>query len=331
MKVAVFNTHKFEKKYLLKNNNNKYELKLLDAYLNIDTVDLAKGCDVISIFTEDDASAPVLDKLHELGVKSITLRSAGYNNVDIAYAKKLGIKVVRVPDYSPNAVAEFAVAIMLTLNRKLIRSHYRIMEMNFSLDGLVGFDMNAKTIGIIGMGKIGRIVAKILHGFGCSILAYDLVKNLDMIKKYDVKYTDLNTLCNQSDIITLHAPLTKETHYIINKKQIKNMKNGVMLINTSRGGLVDTQEVIEGLKSGHIGYFGMDVYEEEKGLFFEDHSQDILQDDTIARLMTLRNVMITSHQAFLTDTALINISKTTIENFDCLEKGLTCKNEVLTT
>jgi D-lactate dehydrogenase len=331
MKVAVFNTHKFEKKYLLKTNNNKYELKLLDAYLNIDTVDLAKGCDVISIFTEDDASAPVLDKLHELGVKSITLRSAGYNNVDIAYAKKLGIKVVRVPDYSPNAVAEFAVAIMLTLNRKLIRSHYRIMEMNFSLDGLVGFDMNAKTIGIIGMGKIGRIVAKILHGFGCSILAYDLVKNLDMIKKYDVKYTDLNTLCNQSDIITLHAPLTKETHYIINKKQIKNMKNGVMLINTSRGGLVDTQEVIEGLKSGHIGYFGMDVYEEEKGLFFEDHSQDILQDDTIARLMTLRNVMITSHQAFLTDTALINISKTTIENFDCLEKGLTCKNEVLTT
>jgi len=328
MKVAVFNTHKFEKEYLVEANNDKNELKLLDTYLTLDTPSLAKGCDAICNFTEDLASAPVLDKLHALGIKFIALRSAGYNNVDIPHAKKLGMRVVRVPDYSPNAIAEFTVAIILALNRKLIRSHYRIMEMNYSLDGLVGFDMNGKTAGIVGTGKIGRIVAKILHGFGCKILAYDIIKDPDLIEQFGVIYTDMDTLCQKSDIITLHAPLIKQTHHIINEKQISKMKKGVMLINTGRGGLVNTQEVIEGLKSGHIRYFGMDVYEEEKGLFFEDHSEDILQDDTIARLMTLRNVMITSHQAFLTDTALKNIAKTTMENLDCLEKGITCANEI---
>jgi len=329
MKVAVFNTHKFEKDYILKANSENNELKLLDTYLTLDTVELAKGYDAISIFTEDVASAPVLDRLHALGVKYITLRTAGYNNVDIPYSKKLGIRVVRVPDYSPNAIAEFTVAIMLALNRKLIRSHYRIMEMNFSLDGLVGFDMNGKTVGVVGTGNIGRVVAKILNGFGCTILACDLSEDPELIKQFGVVYTDLDTLCHQSDIITLHVPLTKETHHMINDRRIVRMKHGVMLINAGRGGLVNTHEVIDGLKSGHIGYFGMDVYEEEKGLFFEDHSEDILQDDTIARLMTLRNVLITSHQAFLTDTALKNIAKTTMENLDCLEKGISCKNEVL--
>ncbi len=328
MKVAVFNTHKFEKEYLVNANNGKNELRLLDTYLTIDTPDLAKGCKAVCIFTEDLASAPVLDRLHALGVKFIALRSAGYNNVDVSHAKKLGMRVVRVSDYSPNAIAEFTVAIILALNRKLIRSHYRIMEMNFSLDGLVGFDMNGKTVGIIGTGKIGRIVAKILHGFGCKILAYDVVTDQTLINAYGVIYTDMDTLCKQSDIITLHAPLNKKTHYIINEKQIAKMKKGVMLINTGRGGLVKTHDVIDGLKSQQIGFFGMDVYEEEKGLFFEDHSEDILQDDMIARLMTLRNVMITSHQAFLTDTALKNIAKTTMENLECLEKGLLCKNEV---
>ncbi len=329
MKVAVFNIHKFEKEYLLQANNGENELILLDTYLKLNTAILAEGCEAISIFTEDDASAAVLNKLNAVGIKFIALRSAGYNNVDVSYAKKLGIRVVRVPDYSPNAIAEFTVAIMLALNRKLIRSHYRIMETNFSLDGLVGFDMNGKTVGIIGTGKIGRIVAKILFGFGCKLLSCDPLEDKGLVKKYNVEYTDLNTLCRQSDIITLHTPLTKENYHIINENRIGEMKENVMLINTGRGGLVDTTEVIKGLKTGHIGYFGMDVYEEEKGLFFEDHSEDILQDDKIARLMTLRNVLITSHQAFLTDTALKNIANTTFENLHCLEKNLACKNEII--
>ena len=249
--------------------------------------------------------------------------------MDIAHAKSLGLRVVRVPDYSPNAIAEFTVAIILALNRKLIRSHYRIMEMNFSLDGLVGFDMHGKTVGIVGTGKIGRIVAKILHGFGCHVLAYDAVKDQTLEEECKATYTDLDTLCRQSDIISLHVPLMEQTHYLVNEAQIAKMKKGVMLINTGRGGLVNTQDVINGLKSQQIGYYGMDVYEEEEGLFFEDHSEDILLDDMIARLMTLRNVMITSHQAFLTDTALANIAQTTVDNLDSLEQGLPCKNEVL--
>lgn len=329
MKVAVYNIHKFEKEYLLQANNGKNDLRLLQEYLTLDTPSLAKDCDAVSIFTEDLASAPVLDKLHALGIKYIVLRCAGYNNVDILHARTLGMRVVRVPDYSPNAIAEFTIAIILVLNRKLIKSHYRIMEMNFSLDGLVGFDLNKKTVGIIGTGKIGRIVAKILHGFGCNILAYDIAPDQSLTDQFGVMYTDLDRLCKTSDIITLHTPLTDDTRHIINEKRIAQMKQGVMLINTGRGGLVNTKEVINGLKSGQIGYFGMDVYEEEKGLFFEDHSEDILQDDMIARLMTFKNVMITSHQAFLTDTALKNIAKTTIENLECLEKGLPCKNEVL--
>lgn len=328
MKVAVFDTHKFEKEYLLEANGEKNELKLLDTYLTVDTVELANGYDAISIFTEDDASEKVLDKLKKLGVKFIVLRSAGYNNVDIAHAKKLGIRVARVPEYSPYAVAEFTVAVMLSLNRKLTRTHYRIMEMNYSLDGLVGFDMHGKTVGIVGTGKIGRVVAKILHGFGCRLLAYDVVEDPELIEQYGLIYTDLDTLCHQSDIITLHAPLTDQTHHMINERHIVRMKNGVMLINASRGALVNTKDVIDGLKSKHIGYFGMDVYEEEKGLFFEDHSEDILEDDQIARLMAFNNVFISSHQAFLTDTALKNIAKTTIENLDCLEKGEACENEI---
>ncbi len=329
MKVAIFNTHKFEKDFLIGANDGRYELKMLDTFLGIDTPELARGCEAISIFTEDQASAEVLDKLAAIDVKYIALRCAGYNNVDIQHARQLGIRVVRVPDYSPNAIAEFTVAIILALNRKLIRSHYRIMEMNFSLDGLVGFDMQGKTVGIIGTGKIGRIVAKILHGFGCKILAHDLKPDQAIVDAYDVYYTDLDALYQQADIISLHAPLTKKTHHMINSKGIAKMKKGVMLINTGRGGLVNTQDVIQGLKSEQIGYFGMDVYEEEKGLYFEDHSEDILQDDAIARLMTLRNVLITSHQAFLTDTALKNIARTTFDNLQCLETGMPCQNEII--
>ena len=328
MKIAIFNIHNWEREYIQSANNGKHTLKMFETYLSSDTVDLAKGCDAICIFTEDNASAPILDRLHELGVRYVALRSAGFNNIDVPHAQKLGIRMARVPEYSPYAIAEFTVGVMLALNRKLVRTHYRIMEMNFSLNGLVGFDMNGKTVGIIGTGKIGRVVAKILHGFGCKLLAYDIVEDPDLIEKYGITYTDLDALCKQSDIITLHSPLIAETHHLINEDRISGMKKGVMLIDAGRGGLVNTQDVINGLKSGQIGYFGMDVYEEEKGLYFEDHSEDILQDDSMARLMTLRNVLISSHQAFLTDTALQNIARITFENLDCFEKGEVCSNEI---
>ena len=328
MKTAVFSMHKFEKPFLEQANEGKHELLFFDTRLTQHTTLFAKGCEAISLFVSDDASAPILDLLSSSGIKYILLRTAGFNNVDLKKAKELGIKVARVPAYSPYAVAEHAVALMLTLNRKLIRAHSRIMDLNFSLDGLTGFDMNGKTVGIIGTGKIGALVARILHGFGCRLLALDKYENDEIKQKYDVEYTDCMSLCRQSDIITLHAPLTEQTKHIINKSCIDYMKHGVMLINTSRGGLVNTPAVVQALKKGRIGYFGMDVYEEEEGLFFEDHSEDILQDDTIARLMTFQNVQITSHQAFLTETALKNIAETTIYNLDCFEKNITCENEI---
>jgi D-lactate dehydrogenase len=220
------------------------------------------------------------------------------------------------------------VALMLVLNRKLIKAHSRIRDLNFSLEGLTGFDMSGKTVGVLGTGKIGAVVVRILHGFNCKVLATDPYPNEALKAKYNVEYTDFKTLCKKSDIITLHSPLTPESKYIINKESIDDMKQGVMLINTSRGGLVNTKDVINALKNGKIGSFGIDVYEEEGGLFFEDHSEDILQDDVIARLMTFQNVAITSHQAFLTQEALINIAETTGYNLDCWDNGTVSKNEI---
>mgnify|MGYP001552186961 CR=1 FL=1 len=328
MKTAIYSTHNFEKKYLLDANSDKHEFRWIEINVNKQTAKLSSGCPAISLFVNDKASAPVLSELKQIGVNFIALRSAGFNHVDLEKAKELKLKISRVSDYSPYAVAEHTVGLMLALNRKLIRAHYRIMEQNFSLDGLVGFDMNEKTVGIIGTGKIGSIVAKILHGFGCKLLAFDPFQNEFLKEQFNLTYTDFKTLCKHSDIITLHAPLNIESKYLIGKECISDMKEGVMLINTSRGGLVNTIEVINALKSGKIGYFGMDVYEEEEGLFFQDHSDDILMDDMIARLMAFRNVIITSHQAFLTDTALKNIAKTTIYNLDCFEKGILSKNEL---
>lgn len=328
MKVAVYSIHKFETEYLLKASAEKHDLVLIEARLSETTVPLADGCEAISIFTGDNADAPVLEALHKTGVKHLALRSAGFNHVDLVKAKELDMKVARVPDYSPYAIAEHTVALMLALNRKLIRAHHRVMDLNFSLDGLVGFDMNGKTVGIIGTGKIGGVLARILHGFGCRLLAYDREENKELTERYQVEYTSCESLCKQSDIITLHIPLTEDTRYIIDKHCIDMMKLGVMLINTSRGGLVNTKAVIGALKTKHIGFFAMDVYEEEEGLFFEDHSEDILQDDTIARLMTFKNVLITSHQAFLTDTALKNIAETTVYNLDCFEKNRASENEI---
>jgi len=328
MKTTVFSAHKFEEPHLISANKGKHELNLLDVRLAENMAPLAKGAEAVSLFTSDDASAKVLEKLSALGIKYIALRTAGYNNVATEKAVELGIKVSRVPAYSPYAIAEHTVALILALNRKLIRAHNRVRDMNFSLNGLTGFDLNGKTVGVIGTGKIGAILVKILHGFGCNILAHDTSKDGNLIEKYRVRYTDCKTLCAESDIISLHVPLTVHTIHLIDAHHIACMKSGVMLINTSRGGLVDTKAVIQGLKTGKIGYFGMDVYEEEEGLFFEDHSDEILQDDVIARLMTFNSVLITSHQAFLTNTALTNIADTTIVNLDCFEKGIDSGNEI---
>jgi D-lactate dehydrogenase len=328
MKVAIYSTHKFEKDHLEKANNEQYDLKYITNALSAETAILAEGCDAVCIFVSDDASAAVLQLLNKMGVKFLILRSAGYNHVDIIEAKKLNIRIARVAEYSPYAIAEHTVALLLALNRRLIRAHNRVMDQNFSLDGLVGFDLHGKTVGIIGTGKIGSVVAKIINGFGCRILVNDKMENKELPDKYDAVYTDFTTLYEESDIITLHVPLTPETKYLINKNSIAKMKRGVMLLNTSRGALVNTIDIIDALKTGQIGYLGLDVYEEETGLFFEDHSEEILKDDMIARLMTFNNVLITSHQAFLTKTALENIAQTTMDNLNCFETNSPCKNEL---
>ncbi|RMG17174.1 MAG: 2-hydroxyacid dehydrogenase [Bacteroidetes bacterium] len=329
MNVAVFSSHAFELPFLERANQGRHTLRLLEPRLSEQTAMLARDCQAVSIFVTDRASRATLEILHQQGVQYLTLRSAGFNHVDLEAARALGFRMARVPAYSPYSIAEHTVALMLALNRKLVRAHNRVRELNFSLNGLMGFDMHGKTVGVIGTGKIGAAVVRILHGFGCRILAQDLYEDPGLKADCQVTYTDCDTLCRESDIITLHVPLTPETHYLINQQRIANMKQGVMLINTSRGALVNTAAVIAGLKSRKIGYFGMDVYEEEEGLFFEDHSEDILMDDKIARLMTFNNVLITSHQAFLTDTALTNIAETTVYNLDCFEKGVECENEIL--
>ena len=328
MNVIFYSTRKYEKDVFEKQNKSGHHFRFSELQLNRETASMAKGSDAVCAFVNDDASASALEELFEAGIRFIVLRSAGYNNVDLKKAKDLNIKVARVPAYSPYAVAEHTVALMLALNRKLIRANSRVHDLNFSLDGLTGFDMNGKIAGVIGTGQIGEIVIKILHGFGCKILAYDKIENQSLAEKYNVEYSDLDNLYSESDIITLHAPLTAETHYMIGKSSIEKMKNGVMLINTSRGALVNTKDVIKGLKTGRIGYLGLDVYEEESKLFFQDHSEDILQDDVISRLLTFKNVLITSHQAFLTDTALRNIADTTLYNLDCWGQNSSSPNEI---
>ena len=322
MKVAIYDAHDFEKPFLEKENNGKHELVYLDTYLNESTTILAKTCDAVAVFVNDTLSAPVLDSLKAQDISYIVTRSAGYNHIDVEHARILGMSVGHVPDYSPYAVAEHTIALILALNRKLIRAHHRIMDLNFSLNGLVGFDMHGKTVGIVGTGKIGTLVGRILHSFGCKILYSDKAVNPEIEESYQGRLVTVDELCAKSDIITLHVPLIDETRYLINKRRIALMKEGVMLINTSRGGLVDTKAVIKGLKNRKVGFLGIDVYEEEGGLFFEDHSEGILEDDVIARLMTFKNVLITSHQGFLTKNALENIASTTLRILDCYEQGI---------
>jgi len=314
MKIAVYSSKPYEKPFLdTANAGAGHELIYLDARLCAATADLARGASAVSIFVGDDASAPVLRALHGGGTRLLALRSAGFNHVDVAEADRLGLTIARVPAYSPYAVAEHAVGLMLTLNRKFHRAYARVREQNFALDGLMGFDMHSKAAGVIGTGKIGEAACAILRGFGCRVLAFDPVKN-PTCEAMGVQYVALADLYAASDIITLHCPLTPATRHLINAAALAAMKPGVMLINTSRGAVVDSRALIAALKRGHVGSVGLDVYEEEGDLFFKDLSAEVIQDDVFVRLSTFPNVLITAHQGFFTREACEAIARTTIEN-----------------
>ena len=328
MKVSIFSTKSYDRSFLdAANAHYQHELTFLEARLNCQTALLAKDAIAVCVFVNDEVDKRTIEALAKQNVSLIALRSAGYNHVNVQAAKDLGIKLVRVPAYSPYAVAEHTVGLILTLNRKLHRAYNRVREGNFSLEGLLGFDLHGCTIGIIGTGRIGTVVAKIMTGFGCKVLAYDLCPN-PQCEAMTVQYVDMPQLLSQSDIITLHCPLTSKTQYLINQEAIAQMKPHVMLINTSRGALIDTNAVIAALKLSKISALGLDVYEQESELFFEDHSDRILQDDTFARLMTFPNVMITGHQAFFTEDAMRAIAEVTLDNITQIEQGKTCGNEI---
>lgn len=330
MRTLVFST-RHSTRDTFSETNQKYNLDItfIEPRLSAETAALAKGYDAVCLFVNDAADRLALDALSEGGVKLIALRAAGYNNVDLKYANQKNICVCRVPAYSPHAVAEHALALILTLNRKTHRAYNRVREGNFSLEGLMGFDMFGRTVGVVGTGKIGAIVASILRGFGCEILAHDPCENPEV--KAIGTYVELPRLLAESEIVTLHCPLTPDSKHLINAKTLAAMKSGAMLINTSRGGLVDAHAAIEALKSQHLGYLGMDVYEEEADLFFEDLSNQILQDDVFARLLTFPNVIITAHQAFFTKKALDNIADTTLSNLAAFLRDGRCQNEVTAT
>ncbi|MCK5250663.1 MAG: 2-hydroxyacid dehydrogenase, partial [Spirochaetaceae bacterium] len=303
------------------------DISFFETRLNEETAVLADGFDAICVFVNDVVTADVINILADHGVGTIALRCAGFNNVDLTAADKRNIIVCRVPAYSPHAVAEHALGLILCLNRKFHRAHARVREGNFSLDGLMGFDLHGKTVGVIGTGKIGRIFIEVLSGLGVNILAVDKYPS-DELKSRVVKYVGIDKLYRDSDIISLHCPLNHESYHLINDYAIRSMKRGVMLINTSRGPLIDTNAVIDGLKSGIIGYVGLDVYEEEGDLFFEDLSDEVIQDDTFVRLQTFPNVLITSHQAFFTEEAVNNIRDITFDNLKEINETGTCVNIV---
>jgi len=329
MKICFFDLHEFEKPFYqeaLKQRGWDYTFQ--SARLEPETVALAQGSDVACCFTNDTISAPVLEKLKAGGVRLIALRAAGYNNVDLAAAARLDLPVVRVPAYSPAAVAEHAVALMLTLNRKIHRAYNRVRELNFSLDGLVGFDMQGKTVGIIGVGRIGQCAARIMRGFGCNVLLSDVQEDREFANSIGARYASLDEILKSADIITLHCPLTPQTRHMIGSEQIAKMKPNVLLINTGRGALIDSRALIDALKHHRIGGAGLDVYEEEASVFFTDHSQDGIDDDLLARFLTFPNVVMTSHQGFLTNEALAHIAETTFANITEFERGERLTNKI---
>lgn len=320
--TAVYDTKPYDREYLSRAAAaGNIEFKFHEFRLSRDTAAAAAGSRAVCLFVNDCADRPVLEALKKHGIEMIAMRCAGFNNVDFNAARELNIAVTRVPAYSPHAVAEHAVALCLTLNRKIHRAYNRVREHNFSLSGLIGFDIAGKTVGIVGAGKIGRIAAQIFRGFDARVLAYDPFPAADWAAANKIEFTSLEDLLRQSDIVSLHLPLSADTHHLLNADRFALMKPGAMLINTSRGKLIDTPDLIEALKNGQLGGVALDVYEEEEGIFFEDHSDHLIQDDILSRLLTFPNVLITSHQAFLTKEALGEIARVTAENLERLAKG----------
>ena len=328
MKTCFFSSRPHDREFFEAANDGGFEFCFRSEHLGPQNAVLAAGYQSVCAFVNDDLSRETLQALKQQGVHFIALRCAGFNNVDLDAAREIGIPVVRVPAYSPHAVAEHALALMLTLNRRTHRAFNRVREGNFSLDGLLGFDMHGRTVGIVGTGAIGTALSNILLGMGCQVLGCDPEVNDALRANRNFRYTSFDTLLESSDIVSLHCPLTPDTHHLINAGAIARMKTGVMLINTSRGAVIDTPAVIAGLKSGHIGYVGLDVYEEEGDLFFEDLSNTVIDDDIFMRLTTFPNVLITGHQGFFTRDALQAIAETTLENLRCLENSGDCVNRV---
>ena len=327
MRIAVFSTKPYDRQFFELANAEAgapHQLTFLEPRLSVETVVLAAGAEAICVFVNDVVNEAVLEALHAQGVRILALRCAGFNNVDLAAARRLGIRVGRVPAYSPEAVAEHTVAMIMSLNRNIHRAHARVREGNFALDGLLGFDMKGRTVGVVGTGRIGAAFSRIVKGFGCHVLAHDPYPDAAL----GLEYVSMDALLAASDIVSIHCPLTPETHHMIDAAAVGRMKRGVMLINTSRGALVDTRAVIRGLKTGAIGHLGLDVYEEEADLFFEDLSGKVLQDDIFARLLTFPNVLITAHQAFLTHEALMAIARTTLDNVTCYAESGRARHEI---
>ena len=328
MKIACFSTKSYDKEYLSKAIVAPHSIVFFEESLNPNTVGLLTGFDGICVFVNDKLDNNLLQQIASAGIKAIFLRCAGFNNVVISTATTLGIKVYRVPAYSPYAVAEHAVALVLTLNRKTHKAYNRVKEYNFSIERLHGFDVHGKTVGVIGTGTIGLVFAKIMLGFGCKVIAFDPTES-DDAKQLGIQYVALEDVLKQADILSLHCPLNQHTRHMISTKEFSIMKHGAMLINTSRGALIDTKEAIEALKTGALGYLGIDVYEEEEKLFFHDFSESIISDDILMRLMTFPNVLITSHQAFFTHEALTQIAETTYQNMLDFVHGTSSTNQLL--
>lgn len=329
MKIAFFDTHSYDKKSFVEANKAfNYEIDFRDYKLNENTAMTAQGFDVVCVFVNDVVNEAVIKTLADCGVKLIALRCAGFNNVDLKAAAAAGIKVVRVPAYSPYAVAEHGVALLMSLTRHIPQAYLRTKTANFNIEGLTGRDLFGLTAGILGTGKIGRIMADILLGFGMKIIAYDPFPNTKWAQEKNIEYVDLEEIFKRSDVLSLHCPLTEETKHIVNHDRMKMMKHDAVIINTGRGALIDSKALVHALKHGHIGGIGMDVYEEESKYFFSDWSTDIMTDDTLARLLTFPNVIITGHQAFLTTNALKNLADTTLENIKAFSSGNELVNEV---
>ncbi len=329
MRIAVFSTRSYDQEFLEPAfADSGHELVFFSSRLTAETVPLTSGFEAVCVFVQDHLDRTVLEALSLAGVRLVALRCAGFNNVDLAAAGEFGVIVVRVPAYSPYAVAEFTVGLMLALNRQIHRAANRVREWNFALDGLLGFDFHGRTVGIIGTGQIGAVVARILHGFGCKLLAADIRENPELLA-LGARYCSHEELFATSDIVTLHCPLVPETYHLIGERAISAMKPGAMLINTSRGAVIDTRAVIQGLKSGRIGSLGIDVYEEEENLFFQDLSNRVSQDDMLARLLTFPNVLVTGHQAFFTRDAMAKIASTTRANVDDVAAGRVCPNALV--